>query len=187
MRHTSRGDTNASGPWVAAKIKEHIEEAEALHREYGIQEPVRVKIDVIGVGWGVVGILQQWAGEGMFQAKIIPVNVAENAGDPKKFHRQRDEMWWNMRTMIEPNRSGGGLLQLDVGNRELSQLNQPTYTADSAGAYLIESKKKMKERGVHSPDRAEALLLALYEPPGAEVGGDLTGAFAAPQENMWAG
>lgn len=183
--HTSRGETNASAPWVAARILEEIRTAEAQHAERGITQAVRVKIDTIGVGWGVVGILQQWRKESKFKALIIPVNVAENANEDKKFHRSRDEMWWAMRDLIEPNRSGGGLLQLDIGAKELAQLNAPTYSADSAGRRLVESKKEMKERGLHSPDRAEAILLALYEPAGGPQGRKLTGLFASAQENMW--
>ncbi|GAA2467244.1 hypothetical protein GCM10010388_69490 [Streptomyces mauvecolor] len=34
----------------------------------------------------------------------------------------------------------------------------------TSGYTQIESKKAMKARGMKSPDRAEAILLALYEP-----------------------
>ncbi|MDI3409267.1 hypothetical protein [Streptomyces cavernicola] len=34
----------------------------------------------------------------------------------------------------------------------------------ASGYTQIESKKSMKARGMNSPDRAEAVLLALYEP-----------------------
>ncbi|MFJ8310481.1 MULTISPECIES: hypothetical protein [unclassified Streptomyces] len=34
----------------------------------------------------------------------------------------------------------------------------------TSGSTQIESKKAMKARGMKSPDRAEAVLLALYEP-----------------------
>jgi len=39
------------------------------------------------------------------------------------------------------------------------------YELDSQGRLKIESKEKARARGVPSPDRAEALMLALCKPP----------------------
>jgi hypothetical protein len=39
------------------------------------------------------------------------------------------------------------------------------YEVDPRGRIKIESKEKARERGVRSPDRAEALMLALGRPP----------------------
>jgi hypothetical protein len=47
--------------------------------------------------------------------------------------------------------------------KELAQLNGPQYASNSSGQIVVESKKYMKKRGLHSPDRAEAMLLAVYE------------------------
>lgn len=185
IAHTARGIEIANAPAVASRIKQEIVEAEKLHKERGIAIRVRVKIDTIGVGWGVVGILQQWRKEGVFGADIVAVNVAENANDEKKFYRSRDEMWWSMRDLIEPNRDGADMLELDLEAKVLAQLNAPTYADDSKGRVQVESKDEMKERGVHSPDRAEAVLLALYEPTGGPQGRKMSGLFASPQANMW--
>jgi hypothetical protein len=163
--HISAGADNANSVMVAAKILQHIREAEEEHRQRGITEPVRVKIDAIGIGWGVAGTLQGWEAEGKFNAHIVPVKVSENARDDQKYHRQRDEMWWSFRNLIEPNNPDAGLLRLEVGNRELAQLNSPLYSADSQSRILVESKKDMRDRGIRSPDRAEAILLAFYDPP----------------------
>ena len=46
--------------------------------------------------------------------------------------------------------------------RELSGLS---YELDSQGGMKVESKEKARARGVPSPDRAEALMLALCKPP----------------------
>jgi hypothetical protein len=183
--HTARGEDIANSPAVVSRIYREILAAEQVHKERGITEKVRVKIDVIGVGWGVVGDLQQWGKEGKHNSLIIPVNVANNANNEKKFRRSRDEMWWAMRDLIEPNRRGADLLQLDLDTKVLAQLNAPTYTDDSKARIWVETKDELKERGIHSPDRAEAVLLALYEPKGGERGRKLTGLFASAQENMW--
>jgi hypothetical protein len=178
IEHSSRGDENENAPQVAGVILKQIRAAEAEHAERGIGRKVRVKVDVIGVGWGVVGILEQWQAEGKFSAEIIGVNVAKAAGDTKQFYNQRSEMWWNMRRLLEPNNPAGGLLSLGLDNKELAQLNGPQYMTTSAGQISIEKKADMKKRGLHSPDRAEAILLGLYEPPGGEP--DL-GALKLPQ------
>jgi hypothetical protein len=187
--HASRGEQNASGPAVAATILQHIRDALALHKERGIDTPILVKIDTIGVGWGVTGILQQWEQEGKFQdgaatAHIVPVNVANKAGDDKKYYNQRAEMWWSMRKLIEPNNPAAGLLRLDLTTKELAQLNAPTYGADSNARIQIEKKADMKKRGIHSPDRAEAILLAAYEPPNEAAIPSFT-ALVVGQSNAW--
>ena len=47
----------------------------------------------------------------------------------------------------------------------IGQLAGLLYEIDSQGRMKIESKEKARERGVRSPDRAEALMLALGELP----------------------
>jgi hypothetical protein len=74
-------------------------------------------------------------------------------------------MWWNMRTLLQPDEEGKQELSLAVGKKEIAQLTAPTYRSNSSGRIQIEAKADMKRRGVSSPDRAEAILLALFEPP----------------------
>lgn len=168
IRHRSSGPENANPMTVAGKILEHILEAEAIHESRGVTDRVRVKIDAIGVGWAICGLLRQWGDERRHGAEIVGVNVAERARDAKKFNSQRAEMWWNGRNLLQPQ-EGRQDVALDVDRRTLAQLSAPTYRSDSSGRILIESKQEMKRRGVNSPDRAEALLLALFEPPGQYV------------------
>lgn len=169
IRHKSSGAANANPVDVAGVVLEQIREAEQVHKERRIDTPVRVKIDAIGVGWGVCGILERWRDEQRHGADIISVNVSDRPSDPDKFSNQRAEMWWNGRTMVQPHPSSDGPKQntrLDVDHKVLAQLSGPTYKSDSSGRIVIEAKKDMKRRGVPSPDRAEAILLALFEPPG---------------------
>jgi len=135
-------------------------------------EGARVKVDAIGVGWGVVGLLQAWADEGRHPCTIIPVNVAERAGKVSRYHNQRAEMWWEFRLMVQPDAEPDpvyGPVRLNIGSRERAQLCAPTWKADSAGRVQVESKADMRRRGARSPDRADAILLALYDPPRASL------------------
>lgn len=160
--HRSSGKQNANAVDVAGVCISHIESAVALHKERNISDLVQVKIDTIGVGWGVVSLLDKWVKERRLRAQIVGVNVAERPKDQSKFKNQRAEMWWNARSLVQP-RDGKQDLFLDVDRSVLAQLSSPTYHSDSSGRIQIESKAEMKRRGVSSPDRAEALLLALYD------------------------
>ena len=187
--YSAAGAANENAVDVADRIMAEIFEAEAQHAQWEINETVRVKIDTIGVGWGVVGILQRYRDEGKFQADIVPVNVSETAGDPEKFDKVRAEMWWNLRKLIQPTRREQplvdgvtvqvyeytGPVRLDIDTRTLAQLTAPMYRPDSSGRVTIEKKKEIKKRtGGRSPDRGEAILLAFYEPPGAAPLGAFT-------------
>lgn len=186
IEYTSAGADNENAVVVAGKVKDAILEAEAEHDRRGIPTPVRVKIDAIGVGWGVVSLLQQWKNERLYRADIIGVNVAEKARDSAKFANQRAEMWWNLRTLIQPSKGDGEQgVQLDIDMKVLKQLNGPMYVTSSSGKIQIEKKADMKKRGMTSPDRAEALLLAVFEPPVKKKTTALPRSLG--QSNPWAG
>jgi hypothetical protein len=160
--HRSSGKANANAVDVAGVVILEIEKACQIHVEREITDLVRVKIDTIGVGWGVVSLLDRWVKERRMRALIIGVNVAERPKDQAKFKNQRAEMWWNTRTLLQV-KDGKQDVRLDVDRAVLAQLAGPTFKSDSSGRIQIEAKADMKKRGVHSPDRAEAILLALYE------------------------
>jgi len=186
IRYKSSGKANQNSVDVAGVILQHIQEAERDSLERRIAGPVHVKIDAIGLGWGVVSALQKWGDEQMHSSRIIGVNVAERASDAVKFKNQRAEMWWNARTLFQPQKREGGVpyqeVKIDVDRRTVAQLCAPMYKSDSSGRIQIESKIDMKRRGASSPDRAEAILLALYEPPNANFG-ETVPPFVLEQEN----
>jgi hypothetical protein len=189
IRHHSSGSANQNAVDVAGVILEQIRQAEADSKERRIRRPVRVKIDTIGVGWGVVSILKRWKDEEMHQSTIIGVNVAERARDSGKFTNQRSEMWWNMRNLLQPQVRTEGAepsqdIHINIDRRSMAQLSAPLYKSDSSGRIKIESKIDMKRRGMNSPDRAEAVLLAMYEPPNS---GDflVVAPMSIGQSNQW--
>ena len=161
--HGSRG--NSSPVEVAGRVLEAIRAAEATHTARGYREKVRVKIDAIGVGWGVAGLLDDWGKEGRHTAEVISVNVAQTAHDKDKFANQRAEMWWAARELLQPDENDQQTLALQVDRVTALQLAAPSYRSNSTGRIQIEAKADMSKRGVGSPDRAEAVLLALFEPP----------------------
>lgn len=168
--HASTGSANVNAVTVAGKVLEQIRRAEVLRAALRSQAPIKVKIDSIGVGWGVASTLEAWASEGIHSAEIVRVNVAEDTyrvadGQTLQPNRKRDEMWLTGRALLQPNvQTGLGSIRLKLDKRAKAQWSAPTYATTSAGKTVIESKKRMKARGVSSPDRAEAMLLAFYEP-----------------------
>jgi hypothetical protein len=184
IRHKSSGKANANAVDVAGVILTQILEAERVHKSRQIDDQVRVKIDSIGVGWGVSSILKAWGQEQRHGAKIVAVNVAERAGDHNRLANQRAEMWWNGRTLLQPRPDNTQDVRLDVDHRTNAQMTGPTYSSDSAGRIKIESKAEMKRRGIPSPDRAEAVLLALYDPPGSTTP-DAVMPISFKQGNEW--
>lgn len=165
LPHISRGEVNQNAVDVAGFVLTQILEASAEHERRGVPDPVRVKIDTIGVGWGVVSTLQKWGQEGRHRGVIVPVNVGERPSDTAKYANQRAELWWNGRTVFAPTMEGTSRISLPDDHRLASQLAGPLFQSDSSGRVTIERKSVMKRRGVSSPDRAEAVLLALFEPP----------------------
>ena len=113
--------------------------------------------------------METWKTERRHRAEIIRVNVAERSGSPQQFANQRAEMWWNTRTLLQPDSEGRQEVRLDIDRKTSAQLSVPRYGSDSSGRIAIEKKEAMRKRGVPSPDRAEAILLALYEQPRGRV------------------
>lgn len=179
VEHTSAGAENANSMDVSGKVLEQIRRAEQLRRALGTTAPIRVKIDGIGVGWGVASTLQAWADEGIHSAEIVVVIVSEDTyresdGATLRPANKRAEMWLAGRSLMQPRGavtadplhpfSGRGALRLRLDKRTISQMSAPKYGTNSGGKTVIEKKETMKSRGVGSPDRAEGCLLAIYEP-----------------------
>ena len=81
------------------------------------------------------------------------------SGDPVEFSNTTGLMWGAVREALR-----NGLLTLLYDNHLISQLTNRKYRLTSDGKIELERKEAMKKRGLHSPDRADALALALYKP-----------------------
>lgn len=122
-------------------------------------ERVRIKVDVIGYGAGVFDQLVYLRDEGKLgdHVELIAVNVAEKSNDPDEYALLRDELWFGVRHWL----ADGGAFEGD-GKLE-SELVAPTYGFTRKGAIKVESKDEIRKRLKRSPDRADALALAIYE------------------------
>lgn len=128
----------------------------------GIRRRVRIKIDCTG-GYGepVAAALRalQDRGELDPEIEIYEVNYSSSSSDDTKFPVLRDELWFGARPWF---REGGALYP---DGRLEAELMAATYAPDAKGRNKVEPKKDIKKRLGRSPDRADAALLAIYEPP----------------------
>ena len=115
--------------------------------------PDRVMVDEIGVGAGVVDRLREQG----FPVKGI--NVARSALQNTVFANLRAEGYWRLRDLF-----AAGELRIPSDNQLMGELASLRYSYDSLGRLLMESKDDMRSRGLTSPDRADALMLAFVEP-----------------------
>ena len=122
--------------------------ADELRRGY---EEVTVRVDEIGIGSGVVDILRRQS-----RLSVIGVNVGEASWD-KRFNRRRDEVWFNLQDFLK----AGGSLPPDA--KLEGELTGPTYSFTASQKIQVESKDDLKKRLKRSPDRADALCLAVWK------------------------
>lgn len=120
-----------------------------------------VKIDSIGVGFGVIGELRNAATRGEHRAHIHAVNVANAASRPDKFKNLRAEMWWELARGLS-ERGGWDLAVMDNADTTIAQMLEPRWEIDPQGRIRVEPKEEIIKRLGRSPDNADALLLAYY-------------------------
>ncbi|WP_318205382.1 hypothetical protein [Streptomyces sp. SCL15-4] len=120
-----------------------------------------VKVDSIGVGFGVIGELRNLASQGKHRARIVGVNVGEKSSQPDKFKNLRAEIWWEIARGLS-ERQGWDLSAMDNADTTVAQLLEPLWEVDAQGRIFVEPKDEIRKRLGRSPDNADALLLAFY-------------------------
>lgn len=123
-----------------------------------------VKVDKIGIGQGVVDRGKE------LKEPFIGVNVGceprcncqpdmgvhEDACNTVRFKNLKAQLWWEVRERFEC-----GDIDLDEFDQgTASELVSLRFKRTSDGKIIIESKDEAKRRGVKSPNRAEAIMLA---------------------------
>lgn len=148
----------------------------------------KLTYDSVGVGAGVkaktneLAKLPQYAGlklkvEG-FSAGSGVVNPDEDYTDDKKnkdmFANVKAQAWWMLRqrfydtyrAVIEGKDVPIEQLisipsKLELSSELISELSRPKRESDAAGRIIVESKKKMKKRGIVSPNLADSLVMCV--------------------------
>lgn len=112
-------------------------------------------VDGVGVGGGVVDMLQA-AG-----IDAHDMQAGASPADSQRFVNARAEWFWRLRQVFE-----SGQIDLDPADEQLAaELASLRFMFDPRGRIRIESKDDMRARGLSSPDRADALMLAFATHP----------------------
>lgn len=127
------------------------------------QRPASINVDVIGIGAGVVDRLKELG------LPVYGVNVAEaaatNIADDAQYSRLRDELWFKGRAWL-------AALDCKLCDDDdlIGEMTTPKYSILSNGSIKVESKQEMKNRGVKSPNLADAWLLTFASDGAANWG-----------------
>jgi hypothetical protein len=117
---------------------------------------VPVGVDTDGVGGPVHDLIRRGLPDlGLQGRTTIAFSVAGAPHNRRDFDTRRSEVWWLARQELEK-----GLWDLDEADDELAaQLMAPRW-APKMGVIHVETKLELAARGIHSPDRADAAIIA---------------------------
>ncbi len=122
------------------------------HRRW---RPERIVVDEIGVGAGVVDRLKE------LNLPVRGINVGRPARQRKLFANLRAEGYWGLFEMFNQ-----GAIAIPNDPELAGQLASLKPGQNSRGQLFIERKGEMRARGLASPDKADALMLAFLRGTG---------------------
>lgn len=112
----------------------------------------KVNVDTVGLGYYMARHLSDLG------FPVTDVNVGAAAWDREKYFNLKAELYWGLRLRFE----AGDIAGL-TDEKTIAQLAAIRYSHNSRGQIVIESKEEARKRGVKSPDRAEAVMLAFAD------------------------
>lgn len=115
-------------------------------------KPDATFIDIVGLGAGVLDRLLQLG------YPVIGASAGNRAGKDHLYVNKRNEMWGLMHEWLK---RAGNIPNNDI---LISDLSMVEFDYDARNRQVMESKKKLKERGLPSPDVADALAMTFYQP-----------------------
>lgn len=160
LKSYSKQDTMVTVGYIVDTYKKFMS-------QYQFLKKCKVKIDDTGVGGGVTDRLKEVVKEQSLKIEVIPVNNGESSSD-EHYENKGTECWANVRDILEENFSKHlqgetPIIELPNDDRLISQLTTRKWKMTSRGKMALERKEDMKKRGLNSPDRADAVVLAFYE------------------------
>ncbi len=122
-----------------------------------------VRVDAVGVGGGVLDRLREMQREGELPhgIRLEEFSAAARPYDAERYRYRRDEVWAGLAERFKEGRIAA--LPEDV--KLMGQLTAARHRYDAQGRLVMETKDELKKRGLKSPDRAEALMLAFAGSP----------------------
>jgi hypothetical protein len=112
----------------------------------------KLNVDSVGIGYYMAQHLRDHG------LPVTEINVGEAPRDKEKYSNLKAELYWSLRLRAQ----SGDIAGL-IDERAIAQLAGIRYFHNSRGQIVIEAKEDARKRGVKSPDRAEAVMLAFAE------------------------
>lgn len=111
---------------------------------------IKKGVDDAGLGGGVTDRLREQ------KVEILAYNAGASAYDKEQFLNRRAESWWLIRELLRKDE-----LDLPPDNKLAADLTNIKFNYTSRGQIKLESKDEIKKRTGRSPDRGDALAIAL--------------------------
>jgi phage terminase large subunit len=148
-------------PWRALTEDQVVEHAVAMLAEYRPRATStgvpRIAIDVEGgIGTRVCEKLRVVVDAAHISVEIVPVRSGKKLWGSPEFDKVRDGLWGQARNFLR----AGGAIPTDVKLNQ--ELNAPSFTADANQRYVATDKKILRKELGRSPDRADAVCLAIW-------------------------
>lgn len=118
----------------------------------------RVRVDVTGIGWNFYLHLRD-LGFNVYPVNFGGQSLVVDEAENRKFLNLKAELYWGFRLRLQE----GGVDNL-TDEIAVGQLSGILYDYDERGRVRVEPKKQAEKRGIASPDRAEAIILAFCHP-----------------------
>lgn len=150
------------GQSLMTTVGDIVMQYKRLIKEYpNYKGVITVNIDDTGLGGGVTDRLEEVKiEERLRRLEIVPVNFGSKPPQDGSEDRYQDistYMWATLKTLMENK-------EVSIVNDEelVAQLSVRKYSITSTGKIMLESKKAMKDRGIKSPDRGDAVVLSCF-------------------------
>nr|UVN01015.1 MAG: terminase [Bacteriophage sp.] len=139
--------------WTHSSI---VDTGERIRLRASQYHPIDIRIDDTGVGGGLTDLLKSW------QLPVTGINYAGKAKDPQ-YPGIASELWFDFAAMLPQLSINPQLADLAKLTTELTTRK---WQITSRNQRQIESKQDYKDSmNLGSPDLADSVLLACYEPP----------------------
>lgn len=153
-------DTMITTGWILRLAREVLDELDHIRN-------VEIRIDDSGVGGAVTDRLNEINEEQQLGYTIVPVNNGSSSSDAS-YENKGAETWGFIKGLLEENMSNYLLglppvISIPDDDKLITQLTTRKWKMTSRGRIALERKEDMKKRGLSSPDRADAFVLAFME------------------------
>lgn len=131
------------------RIADAVEEAVYEWSDEDSKDDFTIGVDRMGIGHGVYDYMKNIRKI----PRVYPIDVNKEPRNGKLFHRLRDEIWWQTRESFEK-----GLIKIPNHDDLIGQLTIMDWE-EPRGKIKVVSKMKIRNRGLPSPDHADALVI----------------------------